>query len=182
MSNPPCSNIGYRELVEHSPRLCVAHVNRRYGVYAVESIAPGQILMEIEGERRDHPSRFSIQVEWNVHIHANRCLNLEELINCHPWRFLNHSCDANTMVRGNCLVAVRLIGTGEEVTFNYNATEYEMAYPFTCRCGSPFCTHEIRGFKYLAPKEQERLRPLLNAHLQSLPNLTRIKGGNSDTP
>jgi hypothetical protein len=156
----------------NSPRLCVVQTNGGYGVYAVESIAAGQIIMRIEGEQRDRPSRFSVQVEWNLHIEVNGSLSLEELMDRFPWRFLNHSCDGNSMVQGNYLVAVRGIRPGEEVTFNYNATEYDMARPFTCHCGSPFCIGEIRGFKYLAPTERERLRPLLNLYLQGCPDIS----------
>ena len=166
----------------NSLRLCIVQTNGRYGVYAAESIAAGQIFMRIEGEQRDRPSRFSIQVGWNLHIEVNGNLNLEELMDRFPWRFLNHSCDGNSMVQGNYLVAVRLIRPGEEVTFNYNATEYEMACPFTCYCSSPFCVGEIRGFKYLAPTKRERLRPLLNLYLQGCPDMSQITVGDPVLP
>jgi hypothetical protein len=111
---------------------------------------------------------------WNLHIDVNETLSMEELMDRFPWRFLNHSCDGNTRIQGNCLIALRPICPGEEVTFNYNTTEYEMASPFTCHCGSPFCIGEIRGYKFLARSERERLQPLLSLHLQSCPDMSRI--------
>jgi hypothetical protein len=174
MLNKISRNMADGEPAGNSPRICVRQANGEYGVYAIESIAAGQIFMRIEGERRDRPSRFSAQVGWNVHIDVNESVSLEEMMVLFPWRFLNHSCDGNAMLQENYLVAIRPICAGDEVTFNYNATEYEMAHPFTCHCNSPFCIGEIRGFKYLSPIERERLRPLLNLHLQSHPDMSLI--------
>jgi len=47
-------------------------------------------------------------------------------------------------------------------------TEYDMAEPFACHCGSPRCFGTIRGFKHLTEDERERLRPFLAPHLASL--------------
>lgn len=155
------------DLLVSSARLCVARVNGEYRVLAVEPVAPGEVLLAIEGERRERPSRHSLQVGWGVHVEAGLDNDLETLMDRYPWRFLNHSCEGNTMVRGQELVAVRQIRAGVEVTFNYNATEYDMACPFTCHCESSLCAGEIRGFKHLSRAGQERLRPLLSEHLRA---------------
>ena len=104
---------------------------------------------------------------WGVHIDAGIGDDLETLLDRSPWHFLNHSCDSNIMVRGRELVAIRHIRAGVEVTFNYNANEYNLACPFTCHCGSHFCSGEIRGFKHLSRAERQRLWPLLSEHLRS---------------
>ena len=148
--------------------ICVARVRGEFCVHALRFIEAGQVFLQVKGKRRDHPRYTSIQVGWNTHLDVNGDLSLEELMDRFPWRFINHSCDGNAIVQGRQLVAVRLIRPGEEVTFNYNTTEFDMARPFTCRCGSLFCARRIRGFKYLKPKERERLHPLLNLHLKSL--------------
>ena len=147
-----------------SARLSVARLDGEYHVVAVRPFKPGEVLLVIEGERRERPSRHSIQVGWDVHIDAGIGDDLETLLDRSPWHFLNHSCDSNIMVRGRELVAIRHIRAGVEVTFNYNTTEYDMACPFTCRCGSLFCT----GFKHLSHAGQQRLWPLLSEHLRSL--------------
>ena len=148
--------------------ICVARMNGEYGVFARESIRAGQTLFRIEGEYKREPSRYSVQVGWRIHIDSDGNKSLEELLDRRPWRFTNHSCDANTMVRRQEVVAIRMISAGEEVTLNYNATEYQMAFPFTCRCGSLSCVGRISGFRYLSHSEQERLRPFLNDYLQNL--------------
>ena len=151
-----------------SALLSVVRVDGEFSVLALRPIAPGEVLLSIEGEPSEQPSRHSIQVAWGLHIDAGIGNDMETLVDRCPWHFLNHSCDSNIMVRGRELVATRHIRAGEEVTFNYNTTEYDMASPFTCRCDSPHCAGEIRGFKHLSRAERERLRPLLGEHLRSL--------------
>ena len=74
-----------------------------------------------------------------------------------PGILTNHSCDPNTGVRNNELgaydfVALRDIKQGEEITWDYETTEFiSIAVP-ECHCGSPKCRGRTRGFKYL-PKE-----------------------------
>jgi hypothetical protein len=142
----------------------VARANGEFHVLALRPVAPGGVVLRIEGVITDRPSRYSIQVAWDEHI-AREGEDLETLLDRYPWLFLNHSCDSNAMVRGRDLVAIRSILAGEEITFNYNTTEYDMAAPFACHCGSPFCAGEIRGFKGLSTPQRERLRPWLSEYL-----------------
>ncbi len=83
------------------------------------------------------------------------------------WRFTNHSCEPNSLLRGGEFFALRPIKPWQEITFNYNTTEYELAEPFDCRCGSDRCAGRIRGFRFLSRLEQDRLRPWLADHLLS---------------
>jgi hypothetical protein len=55
------------------------------------------------------------------------------------------------------VVAVRDIPAGEELTFDYLTTEWEMATPFACRCGAADCRGLIQGFKHLSPEAQAHL-------------------------
>ena len=63
-----------------SARLSVARVDGEFRVLAVCPIAPGEVLSPIEGERRERPSRHSLQVGWGVHIEAGLHENLETLM------------------------------------------------------------------------------------------------------
>ncbi|BBZ64207.1 hypothetical protein MMON_55080 [Mycolicibacterium monacense] len=87
------------------------------------------------------------------------------MIEDHPWRFTNHSCEPNAVVRGRHLVSLTAIEVGDEVTFNYNTTEYVLAEPFVCNCGSPRCVGAVRGFVHLRDAERRQLLPLLASHL-----------------
>jgi hypothetical protein len=87
--------------------------------------------------------------------------SLREQLEHYRWSFLNHACEPNAAFRGLTLVATRAIRQGEEITFHYATTEYDMAEPFRCRCGSPLCLGEIRGFRHLPPAALERLRRMV---------------------
>ena len=84
--------------------------------------------------------------------------------------YLNHACEPSAALDAErlCFVAARAIAPGEAVTFNYLSAEWDMVAPFTCKCGSPRCFGEIRGFKHLSPDEQARLEPLLTPFLRRM--------------
>lgn len=137
-------------------------------VVAQVSIAAGDVVLHIEGLLQDHPTRYSVQVEEGMHVDVPpEHRGVAAADTGYPWQFLNHSCDPNARIVGRTVLAVRPITPGEEITFNYNTTEYLMACPFSCWCGAPNCAGEIGGFGRLDPAAQERLRPLLAAHLRN---------------
>lgn len=73
--------------------------------------------------------------------------NIEEFFLAH----LNHSCHPNVIVDTSRmeLQAIRDIHPGEDLTFFYPSTEWEMAEPFTCLCGADTCLGTISGAKNL---------------------------------
>jgi hypothetical protein len=146
-------------------RIGVTSASGQYGLFALEAIEAGELVLRIEGERTAKPTRYSVQIDENVHIDLGEGYSHEAMVAGHAWRFLNHRCDPNTMIRGQDVLAVQRILPLEEVNFNYNTTEYEMAEPFVCHCSSRGCLGRIRGFKHLPAAERERLRPWLAPHL-----------------
>lgn len=54
-----------------------------------------------------------------------------------PERFVNHSCNNNTMVREFCDVAIRTIEPGEEITSDYSSDGSGTS--FDCTCASKDC-------------------------------------------
>lgn len=58
-----------------------------------------------------------------------------------PERYVNHSCIANTYVRGTCDIASRNIKKGEEITSNYTPEAIHVS--FKCRCGKKNCRRLI---------------------------------------
>lgn len=134
-------------------------------VVATRAVKAGGTVLSLDGEEVKEPSRHSIQLDERTHILVTEDAPIEELMLRHPWRYLNHSCDPNTKLVGLALVALRPVRAGDEITYNYNTSEWELAEPFDCKCGSPSCEATIRGFKYLGPAERERIKPLLSPHL-----------------
>mmetsp|Transcript_30859 Transcript_30859/g.63594 ORF Transcript_30859/g.63594 Transcript_30859/m.63594 type:complete len:271 (-) Transcript_30859:641-1453(-) len=91
------------------------------------------------------PCAYSIQIDSDKHI----LLDL-------PARFLNHSCDPNVGVRGEetlnewgavDFVALKDIGVGEEIRYDYETSEYEISGFSKCSCGASDCRGHIKGFK-----------------------------------
>ena len=88
---------------------------------------------------------------------------------------LNHSCNPNLVLDTTrmLVIAARDISPGDELTFFYPSTEWEMAVPFICACGSTNCIHVVAGARYLSPAVLERY--FLNQHIRRMINglLTR---------
>jgi hypothetical protein len=90
------------------------------------------------------PGRMTVQIDVDSHIELS------------PWflSYTNHGCDptvAFDTARG-ALVALRALAPGDELTFFYPSTEWFMAEPFTCSCGSVRCLGLIAGASRMAPE------------------------------
>jgi hypothetical protein len=102
----------------------------------------GEIIYRFMGQRvTDTATYQTIQVGPHTHIEELGVL-----------AYLNHSCQPNTIVNVTDLtvVAARDIHAGEELTFFYPSTEWEMDRPFICLCGAPQCVRLVAGAKYLS--------------------------------
>ncbi len=145
----------------------VMRSNGEYKLVAGESFPSGRSLFKIDGVPTEIPTRYSVQVGRTLHLDLPGSYGPEEIMDRFYWRFMNHSCEPNALIRGRECFALRPIEPWQEIAFNYNTTEYELAEPFDCRCGSDRCAGRIRGFRFLYHLEQERLRPWLADHLLS---------------
>ncbi|KAF8303316.1 SET domain-containing protein [Clavulina sp. PMI_390] len=70
--------------------------------------------------------------------------------------YLNHSCSPNIAMVMNTqdkaewhIRAIKDINAGDEITFFYPSTEWEMGQPFDCTCGAEECLKRIEGAKAL---------------------------------
>ncbi len=125
--------------------------------------------MAVVGEPRNAPCRYSIQVGRNTHMAPPANVVGSNGVDIYAWRYLNHSCRPNARVANRMVVAAEPIAKGEEIRFDYNTTEYEMASPFHCCCGH--CDGaEIRGFRFLNELEQKARSASLEGHLRDLLN------------
>jgi len=68
-----------------------------------------------------------------------------------PGRFINHSCEPNTILSGTIILATRDIYSGEEITFDYSTTMDDEIYTLDCLCSTPSCRGIIRDFVTLPP-------------------------------
>lgn len=66
-------------------------------------------------------------------------------------QYTAHSCAPNCVVvidRRAGTVALRAlvaIRAGDVISFDYNATEWDISCPFPCACGAPHCHGQVRG-------------------------------------
>jgi len=135
-----------------------ARADLQKGLFASTAIARGEVLLTYDGPLLNHPTRLSIQIDDNKHVEGTDDSNA----------FLNHSCEPNAFVdwESLCLRARRDIASGEEITCNYNTTDYELHSVFACTCGSKHCRGLIKGFKYLSVEDQRALGPWLPPFLK----------------
>ncbi|ERT00168.1 hypothetical protein HMPREF1624_03537 [Sporothrix schenckii ATCC 58251] len=102
----------------------------------------------------------TVQVGRNQHINLNSDL-----------LYINHSCEPSLLFdtsSRNIWVGPKGLKAGDELTFFYPSTEWDMAQPFTCFCGTPSCRGRISGARSMT---QDQLAGLwLNGHIWELLN------------
>jgi SET domain-containing protein len=143
----------------------VRRVGDSMGVFATSPIASGETILLLKGLLSEKRSKYSIQVEKDLHLEVpDNTLTI--FTGEYQWKFLNHSCHPNSFVDviHKKLVALKDIAVNEEVTFNYNCTEYELASPFECVCNNKNVM--VRGYKYATQEEKENIAPYVAPFLQ----------------
>ncbi|KAL1880032.1 hypothetical protein Daus18300_001395 [Diaporthe australafricana] len=106
----------------------------------------------------DEPTYATVQIGRNRHLMLNSDL-----------LYLNHSCEPSLIIdtaNMTVLAGPKGLKPGDELTFFYPSTEWSMAQPFDCFCGSATCRGKIAGAKDMAPKQLEGL--WLNGHIREL--------------
>ena len=140
--------------------LKIEHGGSAYGARLVtdQPFAQGQLIYRISGYRlTGAPTYQTIQISAHEHIEELGVL-----------AYLNHSCRPTTVVDTSALAvsAARDIAAGEELTFFYPSTEWEMDRPFVCLCGAPQCIRLVAGAKYLSIDTLSR--HFVNAHIRQI--------------
>ncbi|KAJ3360859.1 hypothetical protein HDU91_004256 [Kappamyces sp. JEL0680] len=113
----------------------------------VKAVASGEVVAAITQHTfKEKKSWTTVQVAQDKHIELN-----SELV------YMNHSCDPSVKI--DCVsmqvVALRALQAGDEVTFFYPSTEWDMDQPFSCWCGAKACQKSIQGAKYLASNARD---------------------------
>jgi hypothetical protein len=130
------------------PRISVRLSATGCGVWCDDPASSGSVVLEFDGAVTSTPARSSVQVGFDEHVHPDETVVASQDRSRFLWRFLNHSCAPSCWVAGRTLIALRDLAAGDELTFDYNATEWCMAEPFACLCGA--CDGSmIRGYAHL---------------------------------
>jgi len=143
-------------------------------IRAKEAISVGSFISDVWGPVLHSATPYTLQVGVNKHVDP-----------VGPLKRTNHSCRPNSKfiferryknspmpgLDGVCqvfwyLVATRDITKGEDITFDYTTTEYEMSRGFKCLCGAVDCLGEVKGFKFLTPEQKiqrkNKLSPVIS--------------------
>lgn len=113
------------------------------GVFAMRNFLEGEVI--VYGKMvRLLPARtmHSFQINANTHVQLDKVS-----------RSINHSCKPNTGIRNNAFqaydfIALKKIVKGEEITWDYETTEYISISVNKCLCGSKSCRKMLRGFAF----------------------------------
>jgi hypothetical protein len=136
----------YRIISDHSFAVVRQNIaNNQKAFFAQRSYQPGDTVIEFSAKQLlSEPSYLTVQVGIDKHI----MLHPEHL------QYINHSCDPNVFFDTYAMqiVALKPIAEGDEMTFFYPSTEWDMAQPFTCFCGCSNCLGEIKGAAHIDPE------------------------------
>lgn len=137
--------------------LTIRTENKFRSLVSKQAYKKGEVICEIPTEKvMDKPNRFTVQIGRSLHTHVGKLAAL------------NHSCDPNVILdtENLLLYACKDIEKGDELSFFYPATEWEMDAPFICLCGASNCIHVVAGARFLALSTLEH--HFLNKHIREM--------------
>jgi hypothetical protein len=142
-------------------RLAVHRSTKDFGSYAYSlvSLPAGSLFTKITGTTSGTKAYSSVQTGPDTHIELN-----SDLLYC------NQSCDPSLefdMATFEVRVSrERDLKAGDALTFWYPSTEWSMAQPFKCECGSAKCKGYINGAGQM---EESVVRGYwLNEHIEKM--------------
>jgi hypothetical protein len=86
------------------------------GLFTTQSYQAGDLVYTLSGKIYDYPMRETIHIGGNKHIYDEYGIN--------------HSFTPNIRIDGLNVIALVDINAGDELAFDYNANEVNMASPF----------------------------------------------------
>ncbi|HSL45261.1 MAG TPA: SET domain-containing protein-lysine N-methyltransferase [Anaerolineales bacterium] len=137
--------------------LAIKTENKFRSLITKQAYKKGEVICEIPTAKVvDTANRYTVQIGRDRHTEVGKL------------SALNHSCDPNVILDTENLkmVARRDIEEGEELSFFYPATEWEMDAPFICLCGASNCIHVVAGARFLPLSTLEN--HYLNRHIREM--------------
>ena len=93
------------------------------GLFSTEKYNKGDIIYILKGPIKNKPDKYSIEIGLDQHITDEFGI------------YMNHSFEPSTRIDGKKVIAVRTININDELNFNYNESETNMANPFETEQG-----------------------------------------------
>lgn len=119
------------------------NASNQKSLYAAAGFSPGDIICHFHaGITQDYATYLTVQTGAHRHITL-----MPEFL-----QYINHSCAPNVFFNTTTmqLVCLQPLRPGDEFTFFYPSTEWEMVQPFVCNCGNRDCLQLINGASHLS--------------------------------
>ncbi len=148
------------------------------GLFATRSFDEGEEVIKISGTILDERAYG----DWIFHFDPEKPFGMHWVqISPHAYldprdfgKYINHSCNPNTGVRGRqTFVARRPIRRGEEVTFDYAMTDLDY-FSFPCHCAEPACRRVIMGYRHLPQHKRIEYKDFTSNYIMQLLSLQRL--------
>lgn len=122
----------------------------------------GSVLTPIISSTQTSVKAYSsVQVTKDEHIELNSAL-----------LYMNHSCDPSVELDTTKMevrvVKSRDLKAGDHITFFYPSSEWDMARPFQCECGTGSCLKVIDGASNMDLQALKKRGYFINAHILEL--------------
>ncbi|KNE57326.1 hypothetical protein AMAG_03048 [Allomyces macrogynus ATCC 38327] len=127
---------------------------------ATRAFAKGEVIAKVDtaGAVAESEKRYStIQVGKDKHAQVT-----SDLV------YMNHSCNpsADFDAPNMALIATQDIAVGDDLSFFYPSSEWDMDQPFDCWCGASQCIMRVEGAKHVPADVLNRYS--LTPHIQEL--------------
>ena len=135
-------------------------VTREHSLHAAQSFSPNQVICSFTAATTlSHPTYLTVQTALHTHITLS------------PFylQYINHSCAPNVFfdTKGMQLISLTAIQPGDELTYFYPSTEWDLQQSFNCHCGAKNCLKLIKGAAHFSPMQLKKYR-LSNFILEQL--------------
>ena len=146
MVTQPSTPTAYKSVF--SNEFCEIMENETTGfksLHSLKSFKPGDLISPFNASYvSTKPSYLTVQVGYRKHITL-----LPQFL-----QYINHSCNPNAFFNTTTmeLTALRPIEPGDDFSFFYPSTEWDMAQPFQCHCNEAGCLGLISGAAFI-PEE-----------------------------
>jgi hypothetical protein len=124
---------------------------QQHSLHSTTTFHPGDIISGFAaGSMHEEPSYLTVQIDTGKHI---------TLLPGHL-QYINHSCSPNVFFDTSAmlLLCLQTIHPHEELRFFYPSTEWDMAQPFVCNCGSSQCLQLVNGAAHLSAETLSKYR------------------------
>ncbi len=143
------------------------------GIRIGEDVKKGDFIFYVKGKMKFKVNKNKADAlanpDW-IGVAANQWIDPKK-----PYKFLNHSCDPTTGIRGRVtLVALKDLKQGDEITIDYSTIEGDPQWEMKCLCGSKKCRGIVRSIQSLPKRRFEEYLPYVSTYFKKLYLKTKV--------